>query len=91
MSAYCRLGLVRQHDPRDVYCGDWRIFQPVGQSWLYDSLAVNVIVVVFMLLSSLNFTVLYLVLIRRTMRLRDNAEIRIYFRHAPGGYGMISL
>ena len=57
----------------------------------YDSLAVNVIVVVFMLLSSLNFTVLYLVLIRRTMRLRYNAEIRIYFRMLLAVMVLISL
>ena len=45
----------------------------------YDSVAVNVIVVVFMLLASLNFAMLYFVLIKRTMRLRDNKEIQIYF------------
>ena len=57
----------------------------------YNSLAVNVIVVAFMLLSSLNFTVLYLVLIRRTMRFRDNAEIRIYFRMLLAVMVLISL
>ena len=46
----------------------------------YDSLAVNVIVVVFMLLSSLNFSVLYFTFVKRSMRLSDNGEIKIYFR-----------
>ena len=46
----------------------------------YDSLAVNVIVVVFMLLSSLNFSVLYFTVVKRSMRLSDNGEIKIYFR-----------
>ena len=46
----------------------------------YNSLAVNVIVAIFMLLSSLNFSVLYFVVIKRSMRLSDNSEIKIYFR-----------
>ena len=46
----------------------------------YNSLAVNLIVVVFMLLSSLNFAVLYFVFIKRSMSLWDNAEIKIYLR-----------
>lgn len=56
----------------------------------YDSLAVNVIVAVFMLLSSLNFSVLYFTLIRRTMRLGDNGEIKIYFRMLAAAMALIS-
>lgn len=44
----------------------------------YHSLAVNSIVVVFMFLSSLNFAVLYCVLVKRSMGLKDHAEIRHY-------------
>lgn len=46
----------------------------------YDSMAVNFIVVIFMLLSSLNFAVLYFVVVKRTMKLWDSGEIKIYFR-----------
>ena len=46
----------------------------------YNSTVVNMIVVVFMLLSSLNFAVLYFVVVKRTMKLWDNAEIKIYLR-----------
>lgn len=46
----------------------------------YDSPTVNVIVVVFMLLSSLNFSVLYFTFVKRSMHLSDNGEIKIYFR-----------
>lgn len=46
----------------------------------YDSFAVNGIVTVFMLLSSLNFAVLYAVLIKRTAKLWDNGEMKIYCR-----------
>ena len=57
----------------------------------YDSFAVNAIVVVFMLLSSLNFSVLYLTLIKRTMRLRDHSEIRIYLGMLTVFVAMITL
>lgn len=56
----------------------------------YDSLAVNVIVTVFMLLSSLNFSVLYFTLIKRTLRLADNGEIKIYFRMLAAAMVLIS-
>lgn len=56
----------------------------------YESLAVNVIVVVFMLLSSLNFAMLYFVLVKHTMRLRDNREIQIYFAILAGAVALIT-
>lgn len=46
----------------------------------YDSMAVNAIVVIFMFLASLNFSLLYLVFIKRTTRLFDNGEFKVYLR-----------
>lgn len=57
----------------------------------YNSVAVNVVVVVFMLLSSLNFAVLYFSLIRRTMRLENNGEIRAYLRMLVVAVVLISV
>ena len=44
----------------------------------YDSLSIDIIVTIFMLLSGVNFSLFYYLLVRKTAEIRDNSELKAY-------------